>query len=414
MPFFWISALKDFKRRLTDPFAIVTWLGIPIVIGGLLGLVMGGSGNVKPRAKLLLVDQDDSFISQFLVDAAGGGGEDSMIDLVKVDLDEGRERIDAGEGSALLVIPEGFGQALLEETPTELQLVTNPAQRILPGILEEGLPILVEAAFYAQRLIGEQLRAFANGPTGSSAFFTSAFIGAQATAINDRMQALESTLFPPLLDLQFEVIEEEQDAPREGMGQMLFPGMLFLAMLFIAQGMSSDLWEEKAAGTLRRLFTTPQGVSAFLLGKVLAASLIIAFVTAVGLGAGVWWFEFPPAGCLPAWLWGTFSGTALVTLFLYVQSLGSSQQSASVLSSVLLFPLMMMGGSLFPMEALPAWIVEIGSWTPNGLAVVQFKALLMGRADMAVLAQDTVYLVLFSLLFFALVARRMSTRLIQA
>jgi ABC-type multidrug transport system permease subunit len=412
MPFFLVCALKDVKRRLLDPVAIATWLGIPLVIGLLLGLVMGGDGGVTPKAKLFLVDLDDSFVSHFLVGAAGNGGGNSMIDPVLVDLEEGRRRIDAGEGSALLVIPAGFESALLEEAPIELVLVTNPAQRILPGILEEGLEILVEAAFYAQRMFGEQLSVLAKGPASSSDFFASAVIAAEAASMNDSLQALDGTLFPPLLDLEIEVIEKEKAAPQNS-GLLLFPGMLLLTMLFIAQGMSSDIWEEKAAGTLRRMLSTPQGIVSWLLGKVLAAGFVVCGVTALGLTAGVLIFGFPLGGLLPALLWGTFSGTVLAMVFFLLQSLGSNQQAASVLTSMALFPLMMLGGSLFPMEAMPAWMLNIGRWTPNGMALVQFKSLLMESADLQHLGMNFLMLSVLAAVCFALTVRRASGKFTQ-
>jgi ABC-type multidrug transport system permease subunit len=50
-----------------------------------------------------------------------------------------------------------------------------------------------------------------------------------------------------------------------------------------------------------------------------------------------------------------------------------------MLSFSVLFPLFMLGGSLFPSEAMPAWMAAIGRWTPNGWAVEQLKAILIGR-----------------------------------
>jgi ABC-type multidrug transport system permease subunit len=413
MGFVWISAVKDFKRRLADPVAMAIWLGIPVLIGGLLGLVIDIGDGQTPRAKLLLVDQDDSLVTRLLKGAAGSGGEASMIELIPVELEEGRRRIDAGEASALLVVPEGFGAALLQETPVELRLVTNPAQRILPGILQEGLEILVEAAFHAQRAFGPELRLFAQGPAEGADFFPNAVVSEQATAINDKVQALDGVLFPPLLDFGVEVLSEEAQAPLS-LGLLLFPGMLFLTMLFIAQGISSDLWEERESGTLRRVLTTPNGMRAFILGKVLTGALLIFMVAAVGLGLGGLAFGLPGAGLLPALLWGTLAGAALLPLFLFVQTLASSQQTGSVLSSMILFPLMMLGGSLLPFEAMPQWMNELGRWTPNGLGLVNFKALLEGRAEFAALARDLGLLLAIGGAFFVLTARRAAGRFVQA
>ena len=413
MPFVFISALKDFKRRLKDPVAMLMWLGIPVLIGGLLSLVMTGGDSGTPKAKLLFVDQDDSFLTNLIAGFAENGGDDSMIDLIPVELEEGRRRIDAGEASALLVVPEGFGAALLAETPVELHLVTNPSQVILPAILEEGLEMLVEAAFYAQRVLGDELRALAAGPDTGSNFFTNAVIATQAVSINSRLQELDGVLFPPLIDFEIEVLKKEEGAPG-GVGLLLFPGILFLAMLFIAQGMSGDLWIEKRSGTLQRVLTTPTGLRAFLFGKLLAGTLLIALTTALGLVLGALMFDFPLGGLLPGLLWGAFSGLVLLPLFMWTQILATSQQAGNVLSSVLLFPLMMLGGSLFPFEAMPDWMVVIGQWTPNGMAMANFKEILTGSVDPAALASDFAMLLAFGASLFLLTARRAAGRFLNA
>jgi len=413
--FLWISALKDFKRRLADPTAMALWLGIPLLIGGLMSLAMGGRGGVTPRAKLLLVDQDDSLASGFLAGLAEQGGADSMLELERVELEEGQSRMDAGEASGLLIIPEGFGLALLQDTPSELLLLTNPAQRILPGILESGLQMLVDAIFYVQKVLGVELATFAEGPPEGADFFADAVIAAQSVSINNRMEQVGSMLFPPRLKLEVEVLEEQEDAPPPGgLGSLLFPGLLFLTMLFIAQGMSDDLWQEKDSGTLRRAMCTPNGMLSFLAGKLCAGTLLIGSVTFVGLVLGVFVFDFRLAGVLPALLWATFAGTAILPLFLWIQILASNRQAGNVLSSVLLFPMMMVGGGLFPFEAMPGWMATVGSWTPNGLASLQFSALLMGTAEWGPFMTDALAMSAFGVVFFALTLHRASGRFLGA
>jgi ABC-type multidrug transport system permease subunit len=46
--------------------------------------------------------------------------------------------------------------------------------------------------------------------------------------------------------------------------------------------------------------------------------------------------------------------------------LASTRRAANLITSMLLFPLLMAGGSFFPFAALPEWIAAIGRNTPNG------------------------------------------------
>ncbi len=146
MRFLWAGARKDIVRRLSDVSVIAIWIGIPLMLGVLITAMVGG-GGAPPVARLLVVDRDDSTLSGLFASTLSQGPLTEVIDAEQVEEDDGRARLDAGEATALLIVPEGFGAALLKEEPTELLLITNPAQRILPRIVIETLDILGEAAF---------------------------------------------------------------------------------------------------------------------------------------------------------------------------------------------------------------------------------------------------------------------------
>ena len=76
---------------------------------------------------------------------------------------------------------------------------------------------------------------------------------------------------------------------------------------------------------------------------------------------GVSWTKLPSS-----LIWISVSGVALFAWFSALQMLFSTQKAASVISSALLFPLLMAGGSFFPMTVMPGWIAAIGRASPNG------------------------------------------------
>ncbi len=383
------STVKDLRRRLNDPLALLIWIGIPILIGTLLGMLSSGGGGGAPTARLLIVDLDDSLISGLLTGATGQGALGDLLVTESVTLEAGRERIDAGDASALLIIPEGFGDAVLLEEPTELRLITNPAQRILPGIIEEGLEILVEVAFYGQRLLGSQVNQLMDIGTSGGEGPTLAQVTAISTQVYERFDGAQTLLFPPVLQLA----REEPDAAEEAeeadpfadfnIVRFFLPAMLFMSILFVAQGMSDDLWHESQQGTLRRLLTSPRRAEAMLLGKVLTGMVIMAAVATAAMPVA-WWLVGVELMRLPvAIAWCTFAGGILLTYFFAVQSLASSQRGGSIVSTVILFPMMMIGGSFFPFAAMPSWMQSVGRWTPNGLALTQLEQILWGSVSSA-------------------------------
>ena len=53
---------------------------------------------------------------------------------------------------------------------------------------------------------------------------------------------------------------------------------------------------------------------------------------------------------------------------------------------MVVFPLLMIGGSFFPLEVMPPWMARVGRWTPNGLAVAEIKEILFGHPHPATVA----------------------------
>ncbi len=408
MRFIAVAAVKDLRRRLADPVAMLIWLGIPLAIGGLMNLVIGSAGNAPPRAKVLVVDQDDTFVSRLLAGSSGAQAFGGFLDLERVTLEDGRRRIDAGDATALLIVPAGFQTAVVQDTPAELQLVTNPAQSILPGIVEEGLGMLVEAVFYAQRLFGSEIRRIAGSTAGASGP-ADADVAALSVAINARLRQLEGTILPPVMRVE---VKREETGGRgtANFGQLFFPGILFMSILFIAQGMSVDVWEEKTRGTLRRMLTTPQPVAALLAGKLAAGTALVGLVVLISLVASTALFDVPWTRVPLALAWCMFAAATLLALLTLLHMAATSERGAHLISNIVVFPLIMIGGSFFPFAAMPAWMAAIGRWTPNGLAVVRLKEILFGSPDMGALLVSAAGIGVPAVLAFFGAARRLRGR----
>jgi ABC-type multidrug transport system permease subunit len=162
--------------------------------------------------------------------------------------------------------------------------------------------------------------------------------------------------------------------------------MLFMFLLFAASGVSDELWRERQEGTLRRILTTPGNLTAFLLGKVLAGVGFIGAILALALFVATWLYDLPWATFPVALLWLVLVAGLLIAMFGMVQLFAASRQGASLLLNLLLFPMMMLGGSFFPPESMPDWLVAIGAWTPNGYGLQVLKSLHAGSPDVSQVA----------------------------
>jgi ABC-type Na+ efflux pump permease subunit len=402
----WIAARKDWRRLLRDPWKLTMWIGIPALIGGMMSMVMGGqSGNVKPRAVLYLEDQDDTMLSGLLVGAFSNEQVGDMVDVIRIPHEEAVERLNDNDGSAALLIPAGFQDKVMDDEPVTLTFVTNPAQRILPGILEEVLSMLQQGVFYVHRVFGEELKLLRNTIDGTSDFTAAdPEVANIAVQINAAMRSLEEYLNPMLLKLEFpadepEPVEGEQPVDESGAASTskpqatkqklpvsfyMLPSILLMALFFIAQGLSEDLWEEREAGTLRRFLNSPHSVGTFLTSKMLGAAGVYLGLGALLIGLGVAYFDFIPWTVLPlATLWWTAGGVGVFLMMGLLQMMAGSRRGGSLITNLLMFPLLMLGGSFFPFEAMPEWMVVVGGYTPNGWILQELKPILTSESDLA-------------------------------
>jgi len=379
MRFVFSSALKDLRRIRRDPVTLLTWLGIPLFIAVIL-VVIFGRGDPRPNGKLLIVDEDRGIGATLLAGAFSQGPLGEMISTEKVERAEGRRRIDKGDASALLIIPKDFTNALLNGTRAKLQLVRNPAQRILPEMIEEVLSMLTDGAFYLHVVAGDELREMSmSGPPSD------ARISALSLQTNHAVNGLRSYLNPPLIQLETKVVKEKTDQPG-GFAVLMLPGMVYMAVFFIAGGLATDVWRERTSGALRRVLTTPANFGAFLAGKVLAAFVVLALVGAFGLVVGHFLADMPVSNFPAAMLWIALSGAGLYLFMMLLQSLASTERVANMLSNFVLLPLSMVGGSFFPFDMMPKGFAQIGRLTPNGWSLTQLQHILAGNVAPAAFA----------------------------
>ena len=180
-----------------------------------------------------------------------------------------------------------------------------------------------------------------------------------------------------------------------------------MSLLFMGQGISSDFWKERQQGTLRRLSTTPRSAFEYLAAKTLSVFLLITFVSTilVILGFAYHAIDF---GKLPlAVLWLTVSGVFLFAMMTSIQLFSPSQKAASMLTSILIFPLMMAGGSFFPFEAMPEWLANIGRLSPNGHMNRVFKEFMLDRIGASALGVELFVLTLAALVLLLLIGLRL-------
>ena len=376
MRFIFVTVGKELKRRFNDPAGLISAIMIPFVIGFLMAAVLGGGGGQPSiKARLLVTDLDDSFVSQGILSALGQDQVADLVQVEKLDLETGQQRINEGDGSGHLVIPHGFGEAWLARNEVALQLTVNPSQSISPRLIREMLESLLDLGDYLHKVFGEELNIIAQSMESNQ------LAGISATEltsnITTKVSGVAGLVFPPVMN-----VEDITPLPETGSVSfvlLMFPGILIMAAFFAANGQSSSFWTEKEKGTLGRWVASPNAFYAFWVAQWFTAMLLTAIVAAPIMLAGFFYLGLSFEKYFSSLAWLTLTGPILFAVLSLIQVLAPSKKVGGMISTLVMFPLLMAGGSFFPTETMPKFIAAIAGYTPNGRVIEPLKAYLTGE-----------------------------------
>ena len=413
-----ISAMirKDLTRRLRAPVWLIVSLLFPLTFAGMLGLAVGRRGGSElPRIQVLLLDLDQSGLSR----ALGGAGEadDSPVRFSFIPVtteEEGRRRMEDGEASGFIVIPKGFAEQLFDGKQVTLRVYKNPAEQILPQVVEELAHV---AALYLDQgayILGEPIAALSDSLEGVeddvTTFPTNAVLATLSANLADRVRPALHYVFPPAIvygavtenNVPLDIVlkadagttlgqVKEQAAAVRPQGEepgssggfnffaLLLPMVSVVSMLFLGEGGMRDLLEEQQAGTLRRQLASPAGVRRVLAAKIIftivLASAAMVLLMVVGMLLG--WI---PVGTSPLGLAAlipaiAFGATGLATL---VYGFLRTDRAASAAYSAIVMTMSFLGGSFIPMSQMPAAMRSMARGTVNFWGIQGLTDLVQG------------------------------------
>ncbi|RMH18830.1 MAG: ABC transporter permease [Acidobacteria bacterium] len=380
---------RDLMRLLRSPLRTLFLFAVPLAMAAMFGLAFGGGDDPEITIRVLVYDEDQGLLGQLLQGAAGGAGE--QLELVAVGA-EGLEMIERGEASALLHLPAGCSDAFLRGEPVTLELIKNPAQRFLPGVVEEGTAIGALILSQISRLFRTELEELAALIEGDGVP-DSAAVAVLAQGITDKLHGVERFVFPPVVDLEVTTREATAAAaaPDVGVMAVVFPGLAFFGILFLAQAATRDILHERASGLLRHLLTAPVSIGDYLLGKCLSVVVItllgFTLLVLVGAAAGVSWG--PPPLVLALVLLASLAASGLLLL---LASIVKSEAQQDALGTLVIMASSMIGGSMVPLSSLPAALLPVSRLTLNYWAVDGFNDLILRGGGVAEVAPNLLVL----------------------
>jgi hypothetical protein len=220
----WTLLKKDLIRDSKQPWVLIIFMIIPVLTAVLMALVFAPNTDIQKSVTihLALLDRDDDFLSGMLRSISNQGDATQNLRLHMVETEEaGIRLLEKRKVSALVILPEHLTTDLLDGKTTALTLYKNPAQTILPTIVEEGLNVLCIGVDRALKLLQPEIkliRAMADRDRMPDPLEVA---NVASTSVK-RLQTVEPYLFPPLI--QFETLKasdymsrlpQAEDAPED-------------------------------------------------------------------------------------------------------------------------------------------------------------------------------------------------------
>jgi ABC-2 type transport system permease protein len=307
----------------------------------------------------------------------------------------GRALILQSERSALLVIPEGFSDAITAGKPAQVRLLYDPAGSSIEFQQIQGV------------LRGAVTRlSLKNQVSGGMEQLTSLV----ALASDDVRQAVQSQAGAPAPRNQEPAISLTKTFPDEyrlvatpDTYQQTIPGYTIMFVFFIIISMSGSIRQERLLGTFRRLLSAPISRAELLGGKLLATMLVGLVQVLILFGVGAVAFKLSLGNDPLAFFLLT------IALVAAAASIGLAASTVSLRGGALAVPLVvaaLLGGCMFPLDLMPSFLRSLSYLVPHSWALAGYQNLMVRGQGLQEVFPQILVLAGFAALFFWIAVRR--------
>jgi len=360
----WVAAnLRMFFRdRATLVWAIL----FPIIFMGLLGLGFGRTDPVTFHVGMM--DEDSTAWSTALWTTFANKSLPFQL-ANYTDRDAGLSAVKGGTLDILVIVPQGFGAFMENQTAPTGDKNTTLALTAYWGIDEQGSG---QVALQAVREV-------------SDAFF--------------RVATNRSTTLG--------VTPEAVSAQSLDYIDFLAPGIVAMAIMQSGvYGLALFIVSSREKRILKRLHATPAGAAYILAGRIVPALLISLVQTGLLLALAVFAFGVHIVGNMAILIVAAlFGALVFISLGFFVSSVSRSADSAENLTGLVTFPMFFLGGVFIPIERLPQSVQILAYMMPLTYFSDALRQVMIRGAGFAQIAVDLGVLAAFAAVVFALAVK---------
>jgi ABC-2 type transport system permease protein len=399
-------AMKDLQIMLKDRGVIFQLFILPLlfilVFSGALNAI--GKSEAVTLPGLAVIDLDGASAAQTLINKLN---MDGSLTINTTSAIEARSLLDENKVIGFLTIPSNFTQGVENSFPVELVITTgaeSDPQKV------EAARLVIESIAASMTLESQIIASLqqmgemqANAPAEYQVFNTERVLAQAHTQF-------ETSQTRPLIEVIQSVPQQDPgQASTVDLSQSAIPGFTVLFVFMTAQTTARSIFEEKKVGTFRRLVAAPLNKTELIIGKILpnfitglVQILVIFAFGSLGmrlLGLTPLPIEKSPLGVLLiAILIAICSSAFGITIAAFART----ENQISGLSTLLVWGMGLLGGSLIPLFILDRFLGPIPMIVPHYWANRAFDDLLIRGLGPADIALDMGVLLGFCLLFFVI------------
>jgi ABC-2 type transport system permease protein len=197
--------------------------------------------------------------------------------------------------------------------------------------------------------------------------------------------------------------------------EFVAPGIMAMTvMMSVMTGLPGAISQEKEVGTMDGMMVAPINRLSIILGKTLAQTARGLLQGVILMALAITLFGVTIQGSIPLvfglLLLGVFS---FVGLGIVLTSITSDQQTATMLMTTLMFPMMFLSGVFFPIQQMPWYMQDISKVLPLTYATDALRRVMVLGAGIPDISTELAILIAFGIVMTAIavpVFRRAMTR----
>lgn len=386
-------AWKDMMELYRNKFGLVLLIIMPLFMMGMIGFIYPTNGSSGANLPVAVVNMDTGYNNSTI-----------------------------GSQTFVAVLQQ------INQKTSMMQLTTSPSVAALKDSIQKGNlegGIIIPGNFTASLLSGSQgvvtIMTDTSNPQVSTTIETllTQVFGGMGTALAQQNVMKLSPSVTPSTAL---AIVEPYRVTTQGIVpgstnyfEFVAPGIMAMTvMMSVMTGLPGAISQEKEVGTMDGMMVAPINRLSIILGKTLAQTArgllqgVVLMILAMALfGVTVQGNILLVFGLL---LLGVFS---FVGLGIVLTSFTSDQQTATMLMTTLMFPMMFLSGVFFPIQQMPWYMQDISKVLPLTYATDALRKVMVLGASIPDITTELTILVAFGIVMTAIavpVFRRAMTR----